>query len=336
MGVIDSTGEKIQDIFADESPVSKLHNVTEESKSLQAEKEKNVAISLERKEYSKEKSEEKSTVMEPRYDRVREKKFKENDDKRRSISKERRRSRSRNRKDSRERRKSHEKEKKKSRRSRSKERKIKSRSREKRFRSRSKERKGRSWSKERKGKSRSKERSKSRQRKMSRDEILVDRMRSDMKEERLSRRYKSPSPQIIRKKSLSPGTKEILAYKAEQERKKASKSKKEFLYSDDEVEALVSDKSHSDNEMVVNKGRHVSGDSHEEVERLRLQALNTLKSRDNSDQSDYKSPKKKMKSSRYDEDDDDDDDVYVKKKVKKSKKKRDKFRSKRTFRVVNA
>merc|ERR1712228_852610 len=68
--VIDSTGEKIQDIFADESPVSKLHNVTEESKALQAEKEKNVAISLE-KEYSKEKSEEKRTVMEPRYDRVR-------------------------------------------------------------------------------------------------------------------------------------------------------------------------------------------------------------------------------------------------------------------------
>merc|ERR1712154_333241 len=102
------------------------------------------------------------------------------------------------------------------------------------------------------------------------------------KDERPSRRYRSPSPQIIRKKSLSPGTKEILAYKAEQERKKASKSKKEFLYSDDEVEALVSDKSHRDNEIVVNKGRHVSGDSHEEVERLRLQALNTLKSRDNS------------------------------------------------------
>merc|ERR1712130_895625 len=67
-----------------------------------------------------------------------------------------------------------------------------------------------------------------------------ERKRSRSREEKVRPRDRSPSPEIIRKKSLSPGTKEILAYKAEQERalmKKAKKSKIS-LYSDDEIEEI--------------------------------------------------------------------------------------------------
>jgi len=152
-------------------------------------------------------------------------------------------------------------------------------------------------------------------------------------------RNRSPSPEIIRKKSLSPGTKEILAYKAEQERalmKKAKKSKIS-LYSDDEIEEIplfakgVGTPEKKDKDSKHERLRHISGDSHDEVERLRLQALNSLKSRDNSDQSDYKSPKKKLKSSKYDDYDDDDDEEYVEKKVKKIKKKRDRSSEARDY-----
>merc|ERR1711972_381047 len=118
-------------------------------------------------------------------------------------------------------------------------------------------------------------------------------------------RHQSSSPEILRKKSLSPGTKEILAYKAEQELAKMKKSKGS-LYSDEEIEEVFPLK--RDNASGGNKSSRIrqgSGDSYDDVERLRLQALNTLK----------------KKASKFD--DDDEDEEYVEKKVKKSKKKRD-------------
>merc|ERR1712128_233278 len=156
--------------------------------------------------------------------------------------------------------------------------------------------------------------------------------RSRSREDKARVRNRSPSPEMMRKKSLSPGTKEILAYKAEQERAQIKKIKKtkDSLYSDDEVEEIPifvnkyrdDTPEKKDKSCKQSRPRHGSGDSHDEVERLRLQALSSLRSRDNSDQSDYKSPKKKVKTSK-DDDFDDDDEEYVEKKIKKAKKKRD-------------
>merc|ERR1712179_323828 len=155
-------------------------------------------------------------------------------------------------------------------------------------------------------KARSPERRRSRERRTSasrsKEVRSTERKRSRTREEKGKGRNRSPSLEIMRKKSLSPGTKEILAYKAEQERAMMKKSKKSkaSLYSDDEIEEIPTFAKRVDAPEVKDKDpkfdrlRHLSGDSHDEVERLRLQALSSLKSRDNSDQSDYKSPKKKI------------------------------------------
>jgi len=65
------------------------------------------------------------------------------------------------------------------------------------------------------------------------------------------------------------------------------------------------------------KNRHSSGSSIDSIEKLRLQALETLKSR----ALEQKSPSRKQYSSRREGSD---DEEYVERKVKKSKKKRDK------------
>merc|ERR1712173_318569 len=87
-------------------------------------------------------------------------------------------------------------------------------------------------------------------------------------------RYRSPSPvraKDCRPRSLTPGTKEILAYRAEQEAKINVKSSPPVIpptfdmFADNEEES-------------VNK-RHSSGSSIDSIEKLRLQALETLKSR---------------------------------------------------------
>ena len=128
-------------------------------------------------------------------------------------------------------------------------------------------------------------------------------------------RYRSPSPvraKDLRPRSLTPGTKEILAYRAEQEAKEAKIAMNisppvippTFDMFADNVEDSV-------------KKRHSSGSSIDSIEKLRLQALETLKSR----AMEQKSPRVKQAASYKGGES---EDEYVERKVKKSKKKRDK------------
>merc|ERR1712126_172497 len=124
-----------------------------------------------------------------------------------------------------------------------------------------------------------------------------------------SRRSSSPSPvkkERMKERSLSPGTKEIRAYWAEQEEKKRKKKSKKSKDKerDEDIDMFAA-------EFETDKKRHASGSSIDSIEKLRLQALETLKSRAQQHQD-------KML---YDSDD---DQVYVEKKSKKSKKKKDK------------
>merc|ERR1712048_68963 len=124
-----------------------------------------------------------------------------------------------------------------------------------------------------------------------------------------SRRSSSPSPvkkERMKERSLSPGTKEIRAYWAEQEEKKKKKKSKK-----------IKDKERDENidmfaEIEVEKKRHASGSSIDSIEKLRLQALETLKSR----------AQQHQEKTLYD--DSDDDQVYVEKRTKKSRKKKSK------------
>ena len=123
-------------------------------------------------------------------------------------------------------------------------------------------------------------------------------------------RYKSPSPvraKDCRPRSLTPGTKEILAYRAEQEAKMTRKSSPPVLPPTFDMFA--------DNE--EEKKRHSSGSSVDSIEKLRLQALETLKSR----AMEHKSPRGRQAASYKGGAS---EDEYVERKVKKSKKKRDK------------
>merc|ERR1712126_718041 len=127
-----------------------------------------------------------------------------------------------------------------------------------------------------------------------------------------SRRSSSPSPvkkERMKERSLSPGTKEIRAYWAEQEEKKRKKKSKKSKDKerDEDIDMFAA-------EVETEKKRHASGSSIDSIEKLRLQALETLKSRAQQHQD-------KML---YDSDD---DQVYIEKKSKKSKKKKDKDKS---------
>ena len=131
-------------------------------------------------------------------------------------------------------------------------------------------------------------------------------------------RYRSPSPSPVKKKresekekSLSPGTKEIRAYWAEQEEKKKSKKSKK---SKDKERDEAGVDMFAEQGFEFEKKRHGSGDSIDSVEKLRLQALETLKRAQN-----YEAAPDNLYNNS------DDDDEYVEKKHKKSKKhKRDK------------
>ena len=95
------------------------------------------------------------------------------------------------------------------------------------------------------------------------------------KSEPRSRRSSSPSPvkkERMKERSLSPGTKEIRAYWAEQEEKKKKKKAKKSKDKerDEDVDMFA--------EVETEKKRHASGSSIDSIEKLRLQALETLKS----------------------------------------------------------
>lgn len=126
------------------------------------------------------------------------------------------------------------------------------------------------------------------------------------------RRYRSPSPvrrepRAPREKSLSPGSKEIRAYWEEQEEKKRRNLAKKEKEDSGAVIDIFDDKPVVEAE----KTRHASGSSIDSIEKLRLQALETLKSR-------------RVEKSEEEE-------VYVEKKAKKSKKKKDKDRGSDTL-----
>merc|ERR1712038_507100 len=175
-----------------------------------------------------------------------------------------------------------------------------SKSRERSKRSKSRERRNRSKSKERKrSKSNERKRSKSPDKpeddkvaphKGSEQENVIDStndvsrtkskgMRSD------AERYRTPSPvrrkekALEKEKSLSPGTKEIRAYWAEQEEKKRKKKLKKDKEKEQEQEQAEEIDMFSDQPVKVEKERHASGSSVDSIEKLRLQALETLKNR---------------------------------------------------------
>merc|ERR1712059_204972 len=114
-------------------------------------------------------------------------------------------------------------------------------------------------------------RSASRERKRSLSTSLAERISSKKLRKRSSDSDDSP----VRDKSLSPGTKEILAYKKE----KALKLKKPYSdESDDEVQEVTpSEKPVEEKEDAGGNNSDSSDESIDEVERLRLQALVTLK-----------------------------------------------------------
>jgi len=122
-----------------------------------------------------------------------------------------------------------------------------------------------------------------------------------------------------RPRSLTPGTKEILAYRAEQEAKETK-----INMARDSGPALSSQPvipptfdMFADNEEEIVKKRHSSGSSIDSIEKLRLQALETLKSR----AMEQISPKGRQTALYKGEES---EGEYVERKVKKSKKKRDK------------
>merc|ERR1712059_235897 len=117
-------------------------------------------------------------------------------------------------------------------------------------------------------------RSASRERKRSLSTSLAERISSKKLRKRSSDSDDSP----VRDKSLSPGTKEILAYKKEKALKLLKLKKAYSDESDDEVQEVTpSEKPVDEKEDAVGNNSDSSDESIDEVERLRLQALVTLK-----------------------------------------------------------
>merc|ERR1712059_244018 len=117
-------------------------------------------------------------------------------------------------------------------------------------------------------------RSASRERKRSLSTSLAERISSKKLRKRSSDSDDSP----VRDKSLSPGTKEILAYKKEKALKLLKLKKAYSDESDDEVQEVTpSEKPVDEKEDAGGNNSDSSDESIDEVERLRLQALVTLK-----------------------------------------------------------